>query len=336
MSSESFFIDGTTFVPTRDFKYSKPKINKSGGKAVSILNAGTSKVLMLSTPLMLTWGISEFVDEKTGKKTYDMALQFPREDFRNESTDKFLAALIAFQNKIKADAIVNCKDWLNKPKMTEEVVDALFHPMLKYAKDPQTGEPDLTKSPTLKVKVDYWDDQFTCEIFDDVQNLLFPKAGVTPLDVVPKGVNVMVVIQCGGIWFANGKFGVTWKLFQAIVQPKPSMRGKCLLTVPGAAKRKAEAELEEVEPAVKAGGAYSALRVVEDSDEEVEQEPSAAPLQVQAQGQAQGQAQVSEMEVDEPAVTAQAPASSSAPAQATVPASPFFPVKKVIKKVVKA
>ena len=26
---------------------------------------------------MLTWGVNEYVDEKSGNKTYDMALQFP-------------------------------------------------------------------------------------------------------------------------------------------------------------------------------------------------------------------------------------------------------------------
>ena len=320
MSNDGFFIDGTNFVPARDFKYAKPKINKSGGKAVSILNMHTSKGLHLSTPLMLTWGISEFVDDKTSKKTYDMALQFPREDFRNEATDNFLTGLLAFQAKIKADAIVNCKDWLNKPKMTEEVVDALFHPMLKYSKDPQTGEPDLTKSPTLKVKVDFWDNQFTCEIYDTQQNLLFPRPGVSPLDLVPKGVNVAVVIQCGGLWFANGKFGVTWKLFQAVVQPKPSMRGKCLLNVPGGSKRKSEDEDNDVEmsaPQVQVQA--QSLLVVDDSDEEGES----------AQAQAQDESVAAQEET---------PVAAATVAAAAPPASPFFPangVKKVVKKIAK-
>lgn len=39
------------------------------------------------------------------------------------------------------------------------------------------------------------------------------------------------MIQCGGLWFANGKFGVTWRLVQGIVQPKLSMRGRCHLSL---------------------------------------------------------------------------------------------------------
>jgi hypothetical protein len=276
----SLVINAVTFQPARDFKYTKPKINKSGGKSVSILNAHTSKSLYLSAPLMLTWGVSEFVDEKSGKRTFDMALQFPQADFRSEATDKFLQNMLDFQQKIKADAIVNSKDWLNKPRLTEEVVDALFHPMLKYAKDPSTGEPDLTKSPTLKVKVDFWDNNFTCEIYDSANKMLFPveRSSSTPVDLITKASNVAVIIQCGGLWFANGKFGVTWKLFQAMVQPKTSMRGKCLISLSSedkssmGEKRKAPIDAQEDE----FSSGTKTMQIVEDSDEE-EEEPTATP-----------------------------------------------------------
>ena len=45
--------------------------------------------------------------------------------------------------------------------------------------------------------------------------------------LVAKTQNVALLIECGGIWFANGKFGVTWKLVQAIVKPRQSLAGKC-------------------------------------------------------------------------------------------------------------
>jgi hypothetical protein len=34
--------------------------------------------------------------------------------------------------------------------------------------------------------------------------------------------------MCGGLWFANGKFGVTWKLYQGVVKPAQSLpKGQC-------------------------------------------------------------------------------------------------------------
>ena len=39
---------------------------------------------------MLTWGINEYVDEQTGKRTYDMSLQFPKDEY------KFRSNLLSF------------------------------------------------------------------------------------------------------------------------------------------------------------------------------------------------------------------------------------------------
>ncbi len=274
-------IDATMFNPDTDIKYSKPKVNPSGGKSVNILNAHTNKSLYLSTPLILTWGVGEFVDEKSGKKTYDMALQFPQEDFRTEATDKFLKSIEALQKKIKADAIVNSKEWMNKAKMSEDVVEALFHPMLKYSKDPETGEPNMTRSPTLKVKLSYYDSKFDCEVYDMQSKLIFPNehnSDVSPVDLITKASHVAVVLQCGGIWFANGKFGCTWRLLQAVVQPKPSMKGKCLISLPSSEDKSrstkeasvmGDEEEDDEKESLKQSTTQS-LTIAEDSDEEDE------------------------------------------------------------------
>ena len=269
-------INATAFVPERDIKYTKPKINKSGGKGISILNAHLSKGLMLSTPLMLTWGLGEFIDEKTGKRSYDLALQFPRDEFRKEDTDKFLKGMQDFQEKIKADAIINSKEWMNNPKLTPEVVDALFHPMLKYSKDPATGEADMTKSPTMKIKVDYWDNNFTCEIYGTDGRIQFPVEGsmATPMDLVPKASEVALVIQCGGLWFANGKFGVTWKLVQAVVKPKPSMKGKCLISFPQEQQEQSQQQQQQLEVSSKPQQVSRdrPMEIVDESEDDGEEE----------------------------------------------------------------
>ena len=62
-----------------------------------------------------------------------------------------------FEAKVKADAVTNAKDWFGKQKMSAEVVDALWTPMLKYPKNKESGEFDYARAPTLRVKVPYWD-----------------------------------------------------------------------------------------------------------------------------------------------------------------------------------
>ena len=230
--SESGIISGITFDANNNYIYTKPKVNASGGKSIGIINNKTMKGLYLSTPLMLTWGVNEHIDEKTGVKTYDMALQFPKEEYNNDNSEAFLYNLKEFESKIKQDAIDNCKDWFNKQKMSTEVVDALWTPMLKYPKDPTTKEFDYTRPPTIRVKLNTWDGVFKCELYDMDQKPIFPNdSGILPPDLILKATNVATVIQCGGLWFASGKFGVTWRLIQAVVKPKESLMGRCLISL---------------------------------------------------------------------------------------------------------
>jgi len=228
--SSTQIVDVMTYNPATDISYAKPKINQSNGKNVAIINSSVKKATYLSTPLMLTWGMSEFVDEKSGKKTYELSLQFPSSEYPDPQGEVFLQKMKDFEDKVKADAITHSKEWFNKPKMTAEVVDALFTPMLKYPKNKESGEFDYARPPTLRLKVPFWEDEWKIELYDVEQRQIWPSvdgSASSPVDLIPKLTRVACVIQCGGIWFANGKFGVTWRLFQAVVKQPQSLRGKC-------------------------------------------------------------------------------------------------------------
>ena len=331
MSSEnvqSLIIDATTFNPVKQVKYSKMKVNKVGGKSVGIMNSDTGKSLILQTPLILTWGANKFVDEKSGKTTYDMALQFPRDDYQTEENKKFLDAMVAFQNKLKSEAITNSKEWFNKPKMTPEVVDALFHPMLTYAKNKDTGEADMTKSPTLKVKIPYYEDQFNCEVYDTSAKMLFPSetgSTQTPLELITKASNIIAVIQCGGFWFANGKFGVTWKLIQCVVRPKPTLKGRCLISVSSENKT----QLEKAAPA----SASSSVQLGQDEDDEDDagEEVGTGQLKVVEDSDEEGESTASDPQVAPPAAVVAAPVVEETVVLAT-PAVAKKEVKRIVKK----
>ena len=147
---------------------------------------------------------------------------------------------------------------------------ALFTPILKYPKDP-SGDPDTSRSPSLRVKIPYWEGEWKCELYDMEQTQLFPSSsGVTPIELVTKASNTATVIQCGGIWFANGKFGVTWKLLQAVVKPKQNLKGQCFINLSNEDKSKLQtANLDEDD------ANDVVAKVVEDTDDE--DEPSVAP-----------------------------------------------------------
>lgn len=268
-------LSATTFNANNDVKYTKPKINKSGGKSVGILNSNNNKQLLISTPIILTWGVNEFVDEQNGKKSYNMALQFPNDSYATEQNTKFLEAMKCFESKLRQDALKNSKEWLNKTKTSAEVVDALFTPMLKYPKDKNTGEFDYTRAPSLNVKLGYWNDEFDCEVYDHEQKQLFPANDSTKtslMALIPKSANVAVVLKCGGLWFANGKFGCTWKLVQAAVKPRVSFKGKCLISLSSDEVEKLK-EGEDSEPASSSANdsESGSVELVNDSDDEAEE-----------------------------------------------------------------
>jgi len=228
-------IDGTLF-NTANIMYTSPKATPQGAKSVNILNKNVKKGLVLSTPLMLTWGANDFVDEKTGlgNGRFDMSLQFPSNEYKNEDTDAFFRNMKALEDKIKSDALIYSKEWFGKVHKSLEVVEALWTPMLKYSKDKVTGEYDYSKSPTMKIKLPQYNNEWKFEIYDEDGEKIFPGLPslpvVNPLDYLKRGTNVMCLIQFAGIWFVNGKFSASWKLVQVVVQkPRATLQGSCFL-----------------------------------------------------------------------------------------------------------
>lgn len=289
--SAQAIISGVTLNPETDVKYAKVKVNNSGGKSVGILNAATNTALNLQTPLMLTWGVNENTDKKTGEvQSYSMALQFPSDEYRSANVSKFFAAMQAFEAKIKRDAITNSKEWFGKA-MSAEVIGAIFNPVLSYSKNPQTGEPDLSKNPTLRVKLPFYDGEWKgIEIYDSHQNALFPNSdGKNPKDLITKGSDAALIITCGGLWFAGGSFGVTWRLVQAVLKPKPTLSGRCHIQLDDDEQRRisapAPSKPHHDDDHVHSAAATSASQEVdvEDSDEEQDETPlqrtaSSAPV----------------------------------------------------------
>ena len=223
----------TDFTPSNT-TYGDPRTNARGGKAVKILDS-KARTLILSTPLMLTWGVNKMVDEDTGRISYSLSLQFPSGEYTTDSTNMFYEKIRELQNKVLDDAVTHSKQWFNKSKMSREVAEALFYPMLKHPKDKVTGEPDVDRAPTLNVKIPYWNEEFNVELYNMDQTPLFTKqtdlGSRTFESYIPKMTNLAAILRCNGVWFAGGKFGVTWYLQQACVRPPLRLEGQCFISL---------------------------------------------------------------------------------------------------------
>jgi hypothetical protein len=181
---------------------------------------------------MMTWGISDFVDEKTGESDgkYSLSLNFPNDDYRSAASDQFLQKLKGFENQILDDAVKYSEAWFGE-ELSREVVKHNFFPFLKYSKDKLTKKLDLTKPPAIRARVPNYNNRWGVEIYDTNSTLLFPcdNDNMTPMDFVPKKSQVACVLQCGGLWFGGKGWGITWKLNQCVVKPQEviSVFGKC-------------------------------------------------------------------------------------------------------------
>tara|TARA_B110000444_G_scaffold145583_2_gene136131 strand:- start:3999 stop:4931 length:933 start_codon:yes stop_codon:yes gene_type:complete len=270
-------ISGADFNVEADINFAAVKSLANGRKTIGVNNkhSKSSKVTYISTPLMLTWGINKFVDEATANESFDMALQFPQAEYITPEAAAFLKNMQMFEKSVKEKALENSKDWLGKPIKSMDAIEALWTPMLRYPKDRVTGETDYSRSPTLKIKIPRWEGEFkNIELYNEEQVQLFPNDdGIQPIDFVTKGSHVATIISCGGIWVAGSKFGVTWRLFQAVVKPPATLAGKCHINLSSKDKEtlislavKAEAEADADEESVTHNTRVDT--VVEDSDDD--------------------------------------------------------------------
>lgn len=280
-------MNAADFNPNTDITFADPKVNpKTSGKSVGIINNKNKSSLKLRFPLALTWGAQLYTDPSSGRESYSMSIQFPGDGYKTPQTDKWLANMTAMEDVVLTHVMANWKKLFNKPAPSKEAAEVLYTRSLKYSRDPNTGEINTTKSPTMKVKLGYWDNKFDCEIYSPEGKMLFSQEthpNSSPIELIPKASQTAVIVQCGGIWFAGGKFGVTWKLLQAVVKPKPTLKGKCLISL--TQEDRAVISTQEIAEDDN-DSSVAAMVIAEDSDEEQEQpvpvvkapEPEPAPV----------------------------------------------------------
>lgn len=288
---------------TSAIKYMAPKINDKGGKSISLISKQTNRMLHITTPLMMTWGISDFIDDagnSDGK--YSISLNFPNDEYRTPATDEFLVKLKSFEQQILQDAVANSETWWGE-SMSLELCKHTFFPFLKYSKNKDTKKIDLTKPPSIRAKVPCYNGKWGVEIYDTNSRLIFPSENehVTPMDFVPKLSRVACGLQCTGIWIGGKGWGLTWKMFQCIVKPREvvTVYGKCHINLSTEDKEVLDKQVvpdegatEEEVLAVAAAPQQKATPTI----------PTLAPVQVQAPI-----TQVDDSDDDEPAAAAAAP-----------------------------
>lgn len=191
--------------------YSELKQMGNGPARTCYINYKGGKLAIETPFLTSSFGIrqppQEFRDEGAPPKyTIDFNLRGYRgEDPKVKELHDLLTHL---QDKILGDSCTYSMEWHKKQKMSKDVAEALFTPIVKFAKD-KNGEPTDMYPPTIKVKAQCWEGEWK------FQAICKETGEIVEGDLseqVCGRINGRAIIECSSLWFAGGKFGVTWNL----------------------------------------------------------------------------------------------------------------------------
>ena len=285
---------------TSNVTFSAVKMLESGGKQ-AYLNYSNAPLMMQVGSLETPFGMSVYDKVQPPKYSVELNLRGYDDAAANPNVAAIYTALNALDEFMVEQGVKNSKQWF-KSEMSREVVSALYTPSLRFAKDPNGVRKPYP--PTLKIQLRKKAGTFDTDVYDAQLNLLKD----TPLeDVLVKRAQLTVLMKCTGVWFAGGKFGLSWKAAQIRADKVPvGIRGPAFLPD------------ESGSGTTVAKNQFQALADDDDDEEEVNDEEALKPAAKAPAAPAPAAPQ--EDEEDEEGVEAVAPAA--------VP-------KKLVKKIVK-
>jgi hypothetical protein len=202
--ARDFSIDRVTF--------SDMKVLDNGGKIVYV-SYDRSPFFLQTPPMAVPFGLSKWDNDGKSPAKYSIDLSFKGMD-SSKPLSAFHSALSTLDDKLIETGFDKQQSWFKGKRYgSREIVEALYTPMVKYAKDKVTGERTDAYPPTVKVTVPHRDGSFTCDVFDANRN------SADLVSIETKGSSITAIIQCTGIWFAGGKFGLSWRVVQMKVVP---------------------------------------------------------------------------------------------------------------------
>lgn len=179
--------------------------------------------------------------DKFGPPEYSVDLSFRGHDQRVDLKE-FMDTLAQLDEFMINEGVKNSKLWF-KADLSRDVVKAFYTPTLKYSKDKDGNL--LSYPPNIKLKLRRTNDQFDTKFYD-VNGT--PYKDVPVEDMLVKHSQLTAIMECGGVWFAGSKFGLSWRAKQIAVHKLPEKMGefafKGLGSVP-VEQKEVEAEVDD-------------------------------------------------------------------------------------------
>jgi len=197
---------------SKNITISAPRTLQSGAKQ-AYMNYGGEKVIM-QTAIAMTVPFGLNIADKYGPPEYSVDLSFRAADQRPEIKE-FLDVMTQIDDLMIQKGVENSVAWFKKP-LGEAVIREFYTPSVKYSKD---KEGNVTSyPPNLKLKLRKVNNEFETKFYDLNGN---PHRGIPVEELLVKGVQVTAIMECGGVWFAGSKFGLTWRAKQIAIHKLP-------------------------------------------------------------------------------------------------------------------
>tara|TARA_Y100000310_G_scaffold275487_1_gene292049 strand:- start:83 stop:778 length:696 start_codon:yes stop_codon:yes gene_type:complete len=150
----------------------------------------------------------------------------------NSDLKTWLEHLQELDEKLVHDGVKNSLPWLKKKTISEEVVRALYNPIVRVSKDKETGEPDGKYPPTHRIRVPFRNGKFLCDVYDATSREQINLDEVPLGDLLRSGTRLAALIRPTGIWFANKKYGLSWQVVQLKLRQRSRPMGYAFLDDP--------------------------------------------------------------------------------------------------------
>lgn len=203
---------------------SQPKLLDSGGK-LAYLNYGDARSLVMQTPsLPSPFGLNVFDKNGPPKYSLDLALRGYNGATPNPKVKSFFDALTSLDEFMIDQGVKNSKLWF-KADMKREVVQAFYTPTVKFGRDKEGNQTPYPPNVKLQLRRTRDGAGFEAEFYDEKSKTnpnAKPIKDVPVEEMLVKKVEVTALMQCTGVWFAGGKYGLSWKAVQVRLDSVPA------------------------------------------------------------------------------------------------------------------
>ena len=187
--------------------------NALGGNVVYLKHKDAPRLQIQTPAVAAPFGMSTFTDEKTGAVKYSLDISF-RGMESEPKIQEFHDKMLSIDEMLIKEGVAHSKEWFGK-KMSKEVIQEFYRPLVKPSKDPEKY------APTMKFKIPQGrDDSISVDCYNH------EKQKVDIMEALVPGMKIQGILECSSVWFVGkNMYGISWRLVQVKLHKSEKISG---------------------------------------------------------------------------------------------------------------